>query len=135
MKMPSHGSVLYDTRFFVEHFYSKDEVVLNRTKAEIDSEKRQRFVCVITLHEFYRLNLERSGRVVAKLRTSLITDAFSAIEVNQEIAIEAAELRKRYSCPMGDGLIAATARINDCACMTDDPHIRQMKEVKSGWIS
>lgn len=132
--MPSPGSVLYDTRFFVEHFYSKDEAILKLTKAEIDSHKRERLVSVITLHEFYRLNLEKAGREVAKLRASLIIDAFSAIEVSQEVAIEAAELRKRYSCPMGDGLIAATARINNAVCMTDDPHIRRMKEVKSKWI-
>ncbi|MGI0079712.1 MAG: PIN domain-containing protein [Nitrososphaerales archaeon] len=125
---------IYDTRFFVEHFYSKDQDILTLTKAEIES-TLEKIVSVITLHEFYRLDLEKSGREVARLRCTLIKDAFEAVGVNEEIAIQAAELRKLYRVPMGDGLIAATAYVMKGFCVTDDPHIRRMKEINSRWLS
>ncbi len=64
----------------------------------------------------------------------MIEDAFEVVDVNKEVALEAAELRKRYTAPMGDGLIAATTKIMGGICVTDDPHIRAMKEIKSRWI-
>lgn len=133
--MPKIETLLYDTRFFVEHFYSDNEQTLANTKAEIESFSRERIVSVITLHEFYRLNLERQSREVALLRTNMITDNFRAVDVNTEISIQGAELRKKYSVPMGDSLIAATAKVLRCICITDDPHLSAIKEIKSRWIS
>ena len=132
--MPKQQYVIYDTRFFVEHFYSRDQRILDQTRREIDSRGSEKLVSVITIHEFYRLNLERAGRQVATIRTTMIEDAFEVVDVNKEIALEAAELRKRYAVPMGDGLIAATTKIIGGLCVTDDPHIRGMKEINSRWI-
>ncbi len=134
MKMPKAQPVIYDTRFFVEHFYSKNQNILTLTRAEIDS-TQEKIVSVVTLHEFYRLNLEKAGRDVARLRSGMIKDSFETVDVDEEIAIRAAELRKRYLAPMGDGLIAATAYCKQGICVTDDPHILGMKEIKSRWIS
>jgi predicted nucleic acid-binding protein len=140
MKMPRarQGTTLYDTRFFVEHFYSRDQNILKLTRAEIeDSKKHEMLVSVITLHEFYRINLEGAGggRDVARLRTTMIKDSFETVDVSEEIAIRAAELRKRYRVPMGDGLIAATSYARQAICVTDDPHLREIKEIRSRWIS
>lgn len=133
--MPSSKVVVvYDTRFFVEHFYSKDENIVSKTRAEIDARQWDKLVSVITLHEFYRLNLEKAGRDVAKLRNQMIEDVFNPVDVTKEIAIAAAILRKRYGAPMSDGLIAATAQVLDGTCVTDDPHIREMKEIGSRWL-
>ena len=60
------------------------------------------------------------------MRARMIEDAFEVVDVNREIALEAAELRKRYAVPMGDGLIAATTKIVGAICVTDDPHIRSI---------
>ncbi|MCL4519849.1 MAG: PIN domain-containing protein [Thaumarchaeota archaeon] len=130
--MPKIESLLYDTRFFVEHFYSNNEKTLAATRAEIQS-SAQKLISVITLHEFYRLNLERQGREVARLRTNMISDNFRSVDVNSEISVQGAELRKKYSMPMGDSLIAATARVIGCTCITDDPHLK-IKEIRSRWI-
>ena len=134
MKMPKVEEALYDTRFFVEHFFSNNKETLARTRTEIESPTRERITSVITLHEFYRLNLEKQGRAVAMLRTNMIKDQFRPVDVSLEIAIQAAELRKKYSIPMGDSLIAATAKVLLCICITDDPHFRAIKEIKSRWI-
>jgi len=133
--MPKAESFLYDTRFFVEHFYSSDARMLAQTKGEIESTTRDRIVSVITLHEFYRLNLEKQGREVAALRTNMILDNFRAIDVNTDISVQGAEFRKKYSIPMGDSLIAATSRVLKCICITDDPHLRDIKEIKTKWIN
>ena len=132
--MPKPHSLVYDTRFFVEHFYSRDQNILNLTRKEIDASVPKKLVSVIAIHEFYRLNLERAGREVSRMRARMIEDAFDVVDVNREIALEAAELRKRYAVPMGDGLIAATTKIVGAICVTDDPHIRSIKEIKSRWI-
>ena len=132
--MPKPHSLVYDTRFFVEHFYSRDQNILNLTRKEIDASVPKKLVSVIAIHEFYRLNLERAGREVSRMRARMIEDAFEVVDVNREIALEAAELRKRYAVPMGDGLIAATTKIAGAICVTDDPHIRSIKEIKSRWI-
>jgi predicted nucleic acid-binding protein len=132
--MPKEHCFVYDTRFFVEHFYSKDQLILEFTRAEIDSRSWERLVSVITLHEFYRLNLERVGRDVALLRTNMIGENFKTLDVDKEIALRAAELRRKYSAPMGDSLIAGTTHVMQGICVTDDPHITGMKEIKSRWI-
>lgn len=131
--MPKEDCFLYDTRFFVEHFYSKEQQILNFTRTEIDSHAWEKFVSVITLHEFYRLNLQRGGRDVVLLRTNMIGDIFKILNVDKETAVLAAELRRKYSVPMGDSLIAATTQIIQGICVTDDPHITGMKQVKSRW--
>ena len=132
--MPSPQISVYDTRFFVEHFYSNDDRILTLTKKELESGRTQKLVSVITLHEFYRLNLERHGRDVAFLRTSLVRDSFRPVDVDPSISIRGAELRKKYSIPMGDSLIAATADTLHASCVTDDPHFEKIKEIKTRWI-
>ncbi len=132
--MPKARPVIYDTRFFVEHFYSKEQGILKLTRLEIESNVWEKLVSVITLHEFYRLNLEKHGREVALIRTNMIRDSFKIIDVNSEISIRGAELSKNYSVPMGDGLIAATTQVLQGVCVTDDPHIRSMKEIKTRWL-
>ncbi len=72
--------------FSLSTFTPRIKTVLNITRGEIDSHAREKYVSVISLHEFYRLNLERAGRSVAKLRTSMIIDAFSAVDVDTKIS-------------------------------------------------
>ncbi|MDH5439484.1 MAG: hypothetical protein OEY31_02625, partial [Candidatus Bathyarchaeota archaeon] len=55
---------LYDTRFFVEYFYSDDVRFLGRLKEDLLA-VRERMVSTLTIHEIYRINLEKEGREVA----------------------------------------------------------------------
>jgi predicted nucleic acid-binding protein len=36
--------------------------------------------------------------------------------------------------PMADSMIAATAITTKTVCVTDDPHIKKLREVKTKWI-
>lgn len=124
---------VYDTRFFVEHYYSRDEDILNKTKNEIRKTK-DRKVSSIVIHEVYRLTLQKEGRETAELRANLLTKDFKVIEVDTKIAIKSAEIRHKYNIPMADSIIAATSILLDATCISDDPHLVKVKEIKAKWI-
>jgi len=123
---------VYDTRFFIEHFYSTNSTILSWTKEEIRRNK-QRYVSTITLHEVFRLSLEKEGREVARIREKTIQQDFRIVDVSCEVAIAAAELRHKYRIPMGDALIGATALCLGAACVSDDPHFKRIEEIKTRW--
>jgi predicted nucleic acid-binding protein len=123
---------LYDTRFFIEHFYSADEKIQERTKHEILATK-MKSVSVITLHEIYRLTLGKEGRQIAELRVSLISKDFDVIDVDSDIALKAAEIRHGSSMPMADSLIAATCLSLNLACVSDDPHFARVRGLSTRW--
>ena len=123
----------YDTRFFVEHYYSSDPSVTESTTSEIRRE-RDKAVSSIVVHEVYSLTLQREGRQVAQLRAGLIGKDFEVIPVDEELAVTSADIRQEYGIPMADSIIAATASILRAVCVTDDPHIQKIREIKTRWF-
>jgi predicted nucleic acid-binding protein len=126
-------SFIYDTRFFIEHYYSPSEDVQRRTKLELTANKNK-LVSAISIHEIYRLTLNKEGRETAKLRVSLITKDFDVIDVDSAIAVKAAEIRHNRSMPMADSLIAATCLVLNCTCVSDDPHFEGVEGLPTRWI-
>ena len=122
----------YDTRFFIEHYYSKDEKTLKRTREE--KRGREKYVSTIVIHEVYQLTLAHEGRETAVLRTTLLEKDFRIVPVDAEIAKLSGELRHKYKLSMGDSMIAATASHLRATCFSDDPHFQRVKEVKTKWI-
>src|SRR5207245_7903146 len=96
----------YDTRFFVEHYYSGDTRVTQSTTSEIRRE-RDKAVSSIVVHEVYRLTLQKEGRQVAQLRVGLIEKDFEVIPVNHELAVISAEMRQENKITMGARIIEA----------------------------
>lgn len=125
--------LVYDTRFFIEHFYSANEKMRERTKREILVNKAK-YVSVITLHEIYRLTLEKEGRETAQLRVNLISKDFEAVDVDSAIALKAAEMRHGLPLPMADSLIAATCFTLKAVCVSDDPHFTRLRGLSTRWI-
>ena len=126
-------NLVYDTRFFVESFYSSNERVRETAKREIIANKAK-YVSVITLHEFYRLTLQKEGREVAEFRVNLVSKDFEVVDVDSAIALKAAEMRHGLALPMADSLIAATALILKAVCVTDDPHFDKLRNISTRWI-
>jgi predicted nucleic acid-binding protein len=124
---------VFDTRFFIEHYYSGDKTVLGRTK-ELIRRVRKRFVSAVVLHEVYWLTLGCEGRDTAALRADLLEKDFRVVDVDAEIARVSAELRSKYKVSMADSIIAATALVLKAICLSDDPHIKGVKEIKTKWI-
>jgi predicted nucleic acid-binding protein len=123
----------YDTRFFVEHYYSGDMSVTQSTTGEIRRE-RNKAISSIVVHEIYHLTLLKEGRQVARLRAGLIGKDFEVIPVDEELAVISAEMRREYAVPMADSIIAATAAHLRAVCVTDDPHIQEIRGIKTRWI-
>jgi predicted nucleic acid-binding protein len=88
----------------------------------------------VVIHEVYRLTLAREGRETAALRAKLLKQDFKVVSVNDEVAEISAELRHRYQLSMADSMIAATASSLKAVCVSDDPHFKRIKEIKTTWI-
>jgi len=124
---------VYDTGFFIEHYYSKNDEVLKRTTNALKTDKNK-VISAIVVHEVYKLTLDKEGKEQAELRTKLLEKDFKVINVDTQIAKISAKLRHKYRIPMADSIIAATAESLKLVCITDDQHFTQMKEVKTKWI-
>ncbi|SRR6266567_5343038 len=127
------SSATYDTRFYVEHYYSDSAEVTASTTREI-RKRKEKSVSSIVVHELYRLTLQREGRQVASLRADLLRKDFGVVPVDGQLAIASAELRQKYGTPLADSIIAATAILMRSVCVTDDPHIKKIREVRTRWI-
>jgi len=125
---------VYDTRFFVEYFYSGDADFLRRLKEDLKA-VRERMVSALTVHEIHRINLEKEGREVATLRSETICRDFNVVDVDYETAVISAELRSGHRMPMADSVIAATAQIHGCSLVSDDPHFQGIKNLKTRWLA
>jgi len=64
----------------------------------------------------------------------LLEKDFKVLDVDSEIAKRSAELRHRYKVSMADSIIAATSQSLDATCLSDDPHFKSIKEIKTKWI-
>src|SRR5208283_5220177 len=90
MKMPDRR--LYDTRFFVEYFYTEDTELLRKLKEEFRLVK-ERMVSSLTVHEIHRINFLKEGKDVAALRSNTIRRDFKVIGIDYETAVKSAEIR------------------------------------------
>jgi len=124
---------LYDTRFFIEYFYSSDKATLESAGREVATPGRK-WVSAITIHELFKILLEKEGRQIAKLRIGLLHKTFKVKDLYFELAIQSADLRKKYSIPMADSIIAATSVALKAECITDDPHFSDIRELRVRWI-
>ncbi len=129
-----------DTQFFIVSQQSKDERYKKWTKTILETLQRKPnlgIVPSILILEFYKIQLEDFGKDIAELRTeSILRSNLKIVNLDPPIAIEAAKLRCKYAeLPTADAIIAATAIKTSSECiLTDDKHIKQIKETKTRWI-
>jgi len=126
------NKAVYDTRFFTQLYYSKDEPLLKKIRAE--KARKEKYVSAVVVHEIYNLAIACEGREVAKLKVAFLKQGFEVVAVDDQIAQISAELRHKYDLSMGDSMIAATASILKAVCISDDPHFKQIKEIETTWI-
>src|SRR5665647_260874 len=125
-------AAVYDTRFFIELYNSKDE--LTKKKASREKQRKKRYVSTVVVHELYNNSLSKEGRETARLKVTFLKKEFEIIPVDDQVAEVSAELRHKYHLSMGDSMIAATASVLKATCITDDPHFKQIKEIETSWI-
>ena len=127
-----------DTRFFLTHLLAESATARERTKRKADQlEARRSLVPTIALHEVYKFEYETLGADVAALRVdSIVKSNFKIVDLDTVIALSAARLRCRHKdLPTADSIIAATAiELKSNTVITDDPHFKEIREIKIEWI-
>jgi len=124
---------VYDTRFFVENYYTPESETVRQLR-EAWRRKKEHFISAIVVYEVYQLTLKREGRETAILRATVLEQDYKVVEVDTKIARLSAELGLKYGLSMADSVIAATALFLKAPCVTDDPHFKVVKEIKTDWI-
>lgn len=128
-----------DTRFFIAGLTSEDELFNKWTRATLDALERKTnlgIVPSVVILELYKFQLQHFGKEVAEIRVnSVLKSTLKIVNLDPSIAVEAAKLRCKYAeLPTADAIIAATAIKTTSECvLTDDNHIRQIKETKTRW--
>jgi predicted nucleic acid-binding protein len=130
MKM---SKAVYDSRFFVENYYSPDPIIIKKLKDSLRKIK-ERYISAIVIHEIYQLTLRKEGRETAILRATLLEQDFRVVNVDAEIAKLSAEIRLNHKMSMADSIIAATAISLKAICISDDLHFKTVSEIKTQWI-
>ncbi|MGA2387084.1 MAG: PIN domain-containing protein [Candidatus Bathyarchaeia archaeon] len=124
---------VYDTRFFMESYYTTNLSTAKKLRENF-RQTRERFISAVVIHEVYQLTLRREGRETAILRATVLEQDYTVVEVDAKIARLSAELRIKYTMSMADSIIAATALSLKATCVSDDPHFKAVKEIKTDWI-
>ena len=122
--------MLFDTRYFWAVFTSKSPDFVKKLRGIFD-DSRNAFASSITLYEVYKLSISQEDRTVTEVRVNSIKKEFTIVNVDPEIAEEAARISHRVKVPMADALIMATARKIRVPCATDDPHFTEVKRI---WV-
>jgi len=128
--MPKNS--VFDTRFFIEYFFTNEATTLKALKNEIQTASEKN-VSAITFHELYKINIEKLGKETAKLRCMTIRDEFKIINIDYTLATEGAELSHRHKIPLADSIIAATAMKTGSIIISNDPHFKLVPEIKTKW--
>ena len=123
----------YDTRFLIELFYTEEAEAKEKIRRVVVG-SRPNFLSTAALSEIYKLTLEKEGRSVAEVRANALARDFRLVDVDREVAVQAALIKHKHGIPFADSLIASTARVLGVPCYTDDPHFRGIEGVSLKWF-
>ena len=123
----------YDTRFLVELFYSSQANTQNRIRDVLLTSKPN-FLSTAALSEIYKLTLEKEGKDIAEIRAGSLTKDFRLVDVDKDVAVQAAIIKHKYGVPFADSLIASTAKMLGVPCYTDDRHYHAITGLTVKWI-
>lgn len=90
-------------------------------------------ISVVTLTEIYYKYSHEKRVDLAKARVEEIRYATSVkkLEVDERIALKAGEFKGKYSIPIADAFISATAYYNDSIVLSDDEDFKEITEIKA----
>ena len=127
-----------DTRFILEHYYSPDSAVRQKTTKKLKEliQRKEGLLPTISISETVKTVCEKVGRQEAEnCYLSIVISGLIIQELNAKIAKHAGLLKCQYkNLPIGDCIIASTAIINQAKIISDDPHFDIIKETKRSWI-
>lgn len=126
-----------DTRFFMEYFYSSDKKTQERMRRKLADliKRKDGIVPAVVLAEIVNLTCKHRGADEAKNRYFSILRSGLMIEpLTSEVSMEAGLMKcKHRKIPMGDCIIASTAKLKSAGVFSDDEHFDQIKGIKRRW--
>jgi len=130
--------IILDTTFFAQHYFSREEEILSRTRKVLHVCRKlgnKGLVPTIVLGEFYALAHRKSGKDLAEKHfNEIVESGLSIADLSVEVARQAGILRRKYEekIPWGDCIIAATGLMKKADfIITEDSHFEQVREIKA----
>lgn len=131
--MSGRKRAFYDTRFIAAIYYPKDDDEKARIRKEL-TRVLLRYMSTVSIFEVYKLTVASEETDAAETRVNLLKRDFDVVDVNWTIARDAALIWHRHRMPMADAIIAATAMGLRIECVTNDPHLNVLDEIKVRWV-
>ena len=119
-------TVLIDSWAWVEYF--KGSTQGGKAKDYVEGTE-DAVISAVNLAEVYRWFLKFYGETQAEDGRVTITMRCILIQVDEEIAVEAAKIRHSREKGLGDSIILATAKNADAKVVTGDPELKEEPEV------
>jgi predicted nucleic acid-binding protein len=130
----SNYRILFDTKPLMKLF-SKEEGwdCVQKILTTIEEGKIEAAISVVTLTEIYYKYLHEKREDLAKTRTDELKYAvyIKKLDLTEETAIKAGEFKGKYSIPIADAQIAATAYVEGLLLISDDADFKKINEVKT----
>ncbi len=120
-------TVLVDSWAWIEYF--KGTKAGERAKGIIESSKDVAIVSTINIAEVFHWILRFYGEKMAKEKLRVIKRRTFVCDVNEEIALRAAEVKKERKWGLGDSIIYATAKEEKAKVLTGDPDFKGLDDV------
>ncbi len=86
-------------------------------------------VPTICIYEVFKRLLAEKDEDSALLSVGIMSHG-REVELDRNIAIEAAQISRELKLAMADSIILATARLHNATLWTQDAHFKDMKDVK-----
>ena len=91
----------YDTRFLIELYYASEFAIKEKIKNVLLVSKPN-YLSTAALSEMYKLTLEKEGKDVAEIRANSLAKDFKLVDVDKEIAVQAALIKHKHGIPFAD---------------------------------
>lgn len=126
--------ILIDTEPLLKLFSEEEGwECVQKILAAVEEGKIEAAISVVTLTEIYYKYLQKKREDIAKTRTDELKYAvyIRKLDVTEEIAVKAGEFKGKYSIPIADAQIAATAYVENLLLVRGDADFKKIAEVET----
>jgi len=122
-------SVLIDSSGWIEYFM--DGTKANKYAKYIEKARKKNYIIPsIVLYEVYKKIKKEVNEAKATEAIAYMIDATRVVELNERIAVKAAETSLELGLAMADAIIKATADLNNARIITSDQDFKELKNVE-----
>lgn len=127
-----------DTRFLIEHLFSADPSVQERTRKRVTELRRRKegVVPLIVVAEFTDQACRFAGRREAEEKSRAIVESglqIRPLDPPTAIAAGARRCSNRH-VPLADCIVATVADSLGGRVVSDDPHFKQLRGIRVAWL-